>query len=69
MKSKSKMEMILERTRKKKTARPWSTSKMSIEFNSLMCKQILGDECRHVHETMEGVKRRPAKAKQKRGSK
>ncbi len=50
-----------------KSARPWSESKMSIEFNSMMCKQVLGDEFRHVHEIMEG---KGAKAKKtKKGAK
>ena len=63
---KTKMEDALERIRKpKKQSRPWSRSKMSIEFNSMMCKQVLGDEFRHVHEIMEGRR----KVKHKKASK
>jgi len=32
--------------------------KLSIEMNSYLCKEILGDEYRHVHEVMEGVHKR-----------
>ncbi len=35
-------------------AKPFSAAqRLSIEFNSWMCKQVIGKPFRHVHESME----------------
>ena len=41
-------------------------SRASIEFNSRICKEVLGDECRRIHEVIEGNLVRPKHKPRKR---